>query len=230
MEVNREFFCYCGIPIGHPIHPFYFPRLSRVIFRSKRYYQLLFQCSCAVISAAKRMVQWIKSCAYSLKVRNWQEDGWAFTMIYMHRASGQCKCSRVIDCGTDSAQYGDAKPVGKIGEIKDLGAWVAFGKPCMHQILCCDVTGHMEGTGCSIFVPQELCLVSSFPMARGSCLSCGPGLCKDETLGLVYFWLFFLQFPVKQNTDLFSTFCPPSMHSSACHRRDISTFLDNLMI
>ena len=65
-------------------------------------------------------------------------------MIYMHRASGQCKCSRVIDCGTDSAQYGDAEPVGKFGEIKDLGAWVAFGKPCMHQILCRDVTGHME--------------------------------------------------------------------------------------
>ena len=43
-------------------------------------------------------------------------------MIYMHRASGQCKCSRIIDCGTDSAQYGDAGPVGKFGEIKDLGA------------------------------------------------------------------------------------------------------------
>ena len=39
--------------------------------------------------------------------------------------------------------------------------------------------------------------------------------------------LLILRFLVYQNTALFSTFL---RHSSVCHRRDISTFLDNLMV
>ena len=40
-----------------------------------------------------------------------------------------------------------------------------------------------------------------------------------------------LRFLVYQNTALFSTFRPPSsVRPSVCHRRDISTFLDNLMV
>ena len=39
--------------------------------------------------------------------------------------------------------------------------------------------------------------------------------------------LLILWFQVYQNTALFSTFLRPS---SVCHRRDISTFLDNLMV
>ena len=39
-----------------------------------------------------------------------------------------------------------------------------------------------------------------------------------------------LRFLVQQNTALFSTFLRPFVRSSFRHRRDISTFLDNLMV
>ena len=41
---------------------------------------------------------------------------------------------------------------GKIGKIKDLGASAAFSPPCMHQIFCWDVTGHMGEGGGPIFI------------------------------------------------------------------------------
>ena len=44
---------------------------------------------------------------------------------------------------------------------------------------------------------------------------------------LVYQITAILRFLVYQNTALFSAFLRPS---SVCHRRDISTFLDNLMV
>ena len=47
--------------------------------------------------------------------------------------------STVQRLGTDAG--------GKIGKIKDLGASAAFSPPCMHQIFCWDVTGHMGGGG-----------------------------------------------------------------------------------
>ena len=47
--------------------------------------------------------------------------------------------STVQRLGTDAG--------GKIGKIKDLGASAAFSLPCMHQIFCWDVTGHMGGGG-----------------------------------------------------------------------------------
>ena len=48
---------------------------------------------------------------------------------------------------------------GKIGKIKDLGASAAFSPPCMHQIFCWDVTGHM-GEGVPIHRRQSIVISS----------------------------------------------------------------------
>ena len=69
---------------------------------------------------------------------------WIYNHLHARRTHRQyhpLQCT-VQRFGTDAG--------GKIGKIKDLGASAAFSPPCMHQIFCWDVTGHM-GEG-SLFI------------------------------------------------------------------------------